>query len=200
MTTIRRAQHHENVRQEILKAALAQVRTRGVSRLSLRELARRTGYSPASLYEYFDGKDAIITTLQAEGLQLLSHYLAQSPADLPAPQRLVELGLAYLNFAKQQPDYFELVFTQLPSKRKSSSAPVSAYSPYGLLLQAITAGIASRELVAPADMSAEGMAYSLWAFVHGMAVLQTRHLRQFEADFPTIQRAALEKLAGSFRR
>jgi AcrR family transcriptional regulator len=51
--------------------------------LSLREIARQVGYSPAGLYEYFDSKKAIMQALSDEGDSLLNERLAQVPADLP---------------------------------------------------------------------------------------------------------------------
>ncbi len=199
-STMPRVQRHENIRQIILKTALSQIHSQGVAQLSLRELARRTGYSPASLYEYFDGKDEIVATLQDEGLQRLNEYLARVPGDLPVPQRLVEMGLAYLEFAGRQPKYFELIFSQLPSRRRSLREVADAGLPFGLVLQTMSEGLADGSLTLTPAVDAEGAAYSLWAFVHGLAVLQAGHLKQFEADFATLHRHALELFVASLFR
>ena len=42
--------------------------------------------------------------------------------------------------------------------------------------------------------SAEAIAYTVWATVHGMATLEQTHLRGFDADFEALHAAALDRL------
>ena len=58
-----RQKRHQRMRSRILDNARALVHENGFEKLSLRAIARRVDYSPAGLYEYFDGKDAIIDAL-----------------------------------------------------------------------------------------------------------------------------------------
>src|SRR3712207_5252969 len=93
-----RQQKHDDPREAILAAARALILEKGPEQLSLREVARRSAYSPAALYEYFDGKDALIQAVADESLAQLAASLRRIPTDLPARDRMVELGLAYVQF------------------------------------------------------------------------------------------------------
>jgi AcrR family transcriptional regulator len=183
---------HADIKQAILHAARALIVEKGPGKLSLREIARRIGHSPAGLYEYFGSKEEIVAAVAAESLEQLSMNLQRVPADLSPARRLVELGLAYIGFAQHNPEHFMLVFTQLPSRRTSPQGPIGADSPYQIVLRAAQEGIDSGTFAAQAGDTAEQIAYGLWALAHGMAMLQRTHLRQFTADFSAADRHALE--------
>jgi len=62
-----RQERQADTRKAILQTALELIAEKGLDKLSLREIARRVGYSPAGLYEYFDSKEGILLTLAEEG-------------------------------------------------------------------------------------------------------------------------------------
>jgi AcrR family transcriptional regulator len=180
---------HEETRQEILKAARSLVLKVGHERLSLREIARTAGFSPASLYEYFDGKDAIVQTLAARAsgsLRLALEKASKHGSDDRA--RLSALGVAYVAWAKSHPEDFRLLFSQLPSKRQSFPEAPGAGSPYLLVLDAVRLARASGAVRIRGDQDVERLAYGLWAAAHGMAMLQLTHLKTFKADFAAADR------------
>ena len=187
-----RERRHERTRKSILLAAHEIVIKEGLEELSLRAVARRIDYSPAALYEYFDGKDEIVSTLCSEADARLAQYMDTSDADLGVSERIVEAGLGYIRFATENPEEFKLLFMTTPSSRNSLADSVNPEGSYGVLLnligQAVEAGSINLD-----DMNLEGVTYSLWAFVHGMAVLQLTYLRAFEADFAAADRRALTK-------
>ena len=189
---------HENSKQQILKTALRMLNTQGVERFSIRELARRTGYSPASLYEYYGGKEDILSELRRDGNSQLYAYLAEIPNDMPCKKRLVEIGLAYLRFAQRHPEHYQLMFVMLSSKRTTLTSPAAEGSPYTLVLQTVHQGINDKILVLPRGYDAEALTYSLWAMLHGMAMLQITHLKNFGADFEVIHKQTLQIFVSSF--
>ena len=71
---------------------------------SMREIARRADFSPAALYKYFDSKDDVIKALADAAMAALVAAFAAVPADLPPDRRAVELGMAYLAFARENPE------------------------------------------------------------------------------------------------
>src|SRR5689334_5028600 len=97
----RRRQRHADMKAAILQAARTVILDRGAAHFSLREVARRSGYSPAGLYEYFSSKEDLVRAVADESLAQLYAYLSRAAADLPPAQRLVELGLAYVRFARE---------------------------------------------------------------------------------------------------
>jgi AcrR family transcriptional regulator len=83
----RRAERHAATRAEILDAAWAQVRVRGLAALSLRDLARSIGMRPPSLYSYFDSKNAIYDAMYAQGAQ---QFVDEQRASMPTPEDPLE--------------------------------------------------------------------------------------------------------------
>lgn len=193
-----RQRRREITRRAILDTALRLIARRGVRDLSLREIARQIDYSPAALYEYFDGKDAIIRALSQEGDALLLARLGQVSADLPPDRRLVELGLAYIDFGRAHPEHFRLMFAELPTRRMGLGDRVRPGSPFHLVVQAVKEAI---ELGLIRRHDGEGpneIAYALWALAHGATVLQLTKLKGFREDLSSADRRAMESLVRGF--
>lgn len=187
-----RRERHEDTKVAILVATRALILEKGVANLSLREVARRTGYSPASLYEYFSGKEDLVAAVAAEALEQLAAALRAVSADLNPRQRLVEIGMAYVAFAHRSPEQFLLIFDRMPSGRSSLQQAPGPRSPYRILLDAVQAVLDSGAVVAQEGYGLEEIAYGIWALVHGMATLQQSHLRQHQANFVAVDRHVLE--------
>lgn len=181
-------------RANILAAARELVLADGVEALSLRQVAKQAGFSPAGLYEYFpDGKDEIVRALAHEVASQLDTRLAAVPANLPAPRRLARLGAAYLDFARDRPEDYLVLFVRLPASRTSPRD--AAVGAYGRVLAAAKEGLADGSLH---GHDAEELAYAVWALCHGMAMLQATHLKDFDADFAAADRRILDRLVASF--
>jgi hypothetical protein len=120
------------------------------------------------------------------------------PENLPVIERLVQLALSYVQFAISNKENFQLMNT-LPSRRKSLDEPIPKGSPYTIFLQAVQAAIESGEIRAQPDYTAEEITYSLWALIHGMAMLRLTHLQTFQADFEKTDRQAIETLLKGLR-
>ena len=103
---------HAQTRDEILDAAAELVTERGVEALNLNELATRAGFgNAASLYRYFAGKQEILGALAVRGLERLGEHLRSVPEDLPPDEQIVEICLAYLEYARLHPGERRLLLT-----------------------------------------------------------------------------------------
>jgi AcrR family transcriptional regulator len=189
-----RERRRERSRQAILDAALALIESSGVDGWSMRELATQVDYSPGALYRYFDGKALVLAALCTDAMTGLQKHLAATEATGGPLTRLEELGLAYLAYAAEQPTLFRLALVELPSKRRDLVQQPDPASPYGLVLAAVRDAIAEGALHATQTFGAEQIAFTIWATVHGMAVLEQTHLRGFGADFALVHREALRRL------
>ena len=181
-------------RQAILDAALALIEVSGVDGWSMRELADRVEYTPGALYRYFDGKAALLAALTDQALQGLRTRLAACESDDQPAARLEELGMAYVASAAEQPVLFRLGLVEMPSRRTAIDQEPDTGSPYAVLLGAVHAALSTGALTATDTFGAEEIAYTIWATVHGMAVLEQTHLRGFDADFAAVHRESLRRL------
>jgi len=181
-------------RQAILDAALALIEVSGIDGWSMRELAEQVDYTPGALYRYFDGKAALMAALTDESMEGLRTHLAKCESVDGEVARLIELGLAYVAYAAARPTLFRLGLVEMPSRRTSVGQEPASGSPYAILLGAVRSALTTGALTGTGSFGAEEIAYTIWATVHGMAVLEQTHLRGFDADFPTIHREALRRL------
>ncbi len=194
-----RERRHKQTERAILDAALGLIAERGIGNLTLREIARTVHYSAAALYEYFDSKEAIVQVLAREGDGLLRKHLEQVPKDLPPDERLVGLGLAYIDFACRHQEHFRLMFNELRTRRTSLSDPVKEDAPYSLVVNAVQEGLEQNVFKARPDYGKEAIAYGLWALAHGAATLQLTKLAAFQEDFMPSDRRTFETFLRGLR-
>jgi AcrR family transcriptional regulator len=195
-----RERRYQRTQQAILSAARAIVAEGGADKLSIRAIADRIDYSPAGLYEYFGSKEEIIAALSREGHRMLRRYVAQVPLTLPTDEYLIEIGMAYIRFAIQNPDYFLLIFTTL-SARPTFEGDIPATPPpemmsddssFPILVQGIERAVAAGSIRLLKDLTWLETAYAFWATVHGAAMLRITNLREFMIDFDRADRQMLE--------
>jgi AcrR family transcriptional regulator len=183
----------------ILEAARHIISEQGIDALSMRAIANRIDYSPAGLYEYFGSKEEIIAAICQQGHRRLTAYMSVVDKQLPFADYLLGIGMAYVEFAVQNPDFFLLMFTSVPA---SANAPLSVEtwlahgaleegSSFGLLLECIERGVAEGVLRIRPEQGIFEMAFAAWAIVHGIAMLRITHLRALQADFETMTRETL---------
>jgi AcrR family transcriptional regulator len=168
----RRRASRELMRGEILTAAQHIIRTQGMDALSLRALAKSVGVTAPALYEYFPNKDAILRALFVQGAALMltsmDHLIADSPPGLPA---LLAMMQGYREFARVEPDYFQLLFgTVDPALALTPDEYTGMERIFERFIGVIASSIERGELrPAPYDI----LGCSLWALIHGMALLET---------------------------
>lgn len=184
----------DDPRRSILEAARALVLASGHEAVSLRSVAARAGYSPASLYEYFGGREELLAEVAGGASRTLTAALASASARVrTGPEALVEVGLAYVRFAREHPEDFALLFSSMASRRRSLAEGVPAGSSYAVVQSAVrSAFVASGRRCT--RQALEGASYALWACAHGMATLQAGHLRGFDASFDAVDRRTLRAL------
>jgi AcrR family transcriptional regulator len=112
--TVQRPELREALRARILDAAQRIVTRDGFAALSMRKIADAIGYSPASLYLYFENRDEIARALGDEGhAQLLAQL--QPLAQIARPgERLRALAHAYVAFGRAHPQTYRAAFIDVP--------------------------------------------------------------------------------------
>src|SRR5436305_13129960 len=109
-----RGEAHHDTKRQILKAARHLVLKEGHEALSLRQVAKRAGFSPASLYEYFESKEALLRALAEGASDALRAALEDAlRGSKEGRARIVRLGLGYVRFAKERPEDFRLLFSRV---------------------------------------------------------------------------------------
>jgi AcrR family transcriptional regulator len=118
--TERREREREQVRTRILDAAREILSEDGLAGLSMRGIAERIEYSPATIYLYFRDKDELTREIVQQGFERMNGYVAEEIAALGpraanALDRYSAMGRAYARFALENTAYFRVMF-ELPKE------------------------------------------------------------------------------------
>jgi AcrR family transcriptional regulator len=169
----RDAYHHGALREALIEATEALLAERGSEGFSLREVARRSGVSPAAPAHHFGDAEGLltaVTTLAFDGLTAaLQAGNARGGSDPVA--RLREQGLGYVGFALRYPGRFGLMFRAgAGGVRKDESLERSAHAAFTVLEEGVRLllGVAPGAPLSPAHWQA---ILATWSVVHGFAHL-----------------------------
>jgi AcrR family transcriptional regulator len=164
----KRPYHHGDLRTALIRAALLLVEQHGVKGLALSDAARKVGVSVAAPYRHFKDKEALLAEIAAEGFVLFRDAQARAAQSHPTDkvERLVEMGVAYVNFALEHRSYFEVMWESGISKEKYPQVGQVAREAYLLLEKAATDLLPGE----PAERQ-QALVATAWSVVHGYASL-----------------------------
>lgn len=160
----------DELRELIIEATTAIVEQAGLEGLSAREIAKRVGYSPGTLYNVFENLDDLLLIIEARLLDELSERLASADDSGPPAERLRQLVSAYFAFTQERPKLWNL----LNEHRMPAGREVPQW--YQAKVESLLAPFegALSPLLADTDpISQKRHARTLWASVHGMTSLST---------------------------
>ena len=121
-TRERRAREKSERRQDILSAARSLFWTRGFAGTTMPAVAQAAELAPGTLYLYFPSKDALYAELLVEGYDLLLERLQACALRRASPRgRAESLVDCFLGFARQHPEYFDIIFFVL--QRETGGGP-----------------------------------------------------------------------------
>jgi AcrR family transcriptional regulator len=165
----------QQLRTLILDAARELFATRGVDAVTMREIAKKIGYSSTAIYLHFNDKDSLIRELCDTDFLALASNLNQILAIEHPVERMVALGQSYAEFALTHPNHYRIMFmSQRPScspedsKVPQGSAEHDAYAQLKLVVQDVYAQGLFREDLQDADLIAQ----TIWAGIHGVCSLE----------------------------
>ncbi len=172
----RREREREQLRERILEAARDLLSEHGLAGLSMRAIAERIEYSPATIYLYFRDKEALIHDVVHTGFLVLRETtqaeLAALAEGASAAEQYSAMGRAYARFALENTAYFRVMF-ELPGAARfewEDCAARDASQPDGfeVVVQVIEQAVAEGSM-AVAD--ARRTAIIGWGLIHGLTSL-----------------------------
>lgn len=173
--------HHGDLRSALIDAAARLVRREGAAQVSLRGIAREAGVSHAAPYHHFDDRESLLAEVALVGFEGLGATLREGARSNAAPDPLTRLqgaGVAYVEFAVENPEIYRLMFGGLLSDRKRYPAlQAAANAAFGVLLELLGGGGESDE-----STSVNPVALATWSTVHGLGSLMLEGLLVEEAE------------------
>ena len=162
----RRNDHsREELHEMALQAAQQLLDAEGVSALSTRKVASAIGYSVGSLYQIFKNLDDLCWQLNArtlEQFQLQLHAINGNDCR----EVIQAYARAYLEFARQWPHRWHLLFEH----KSQGDMPAELQGKIACMFEFIEQALA-QQFSQTDKASLQRAARTLWAAVHGIAVL-----------------------------
>jgi AcrR family transcriptional regulator len=159
--------HHGDLTNSLKKNAFKIIKSKGISGLNLRDLAAKCGVSSTAVYRHYKSKEHLLASLAEEGFNHLQQSMLSIPPTKTAGAKVQRLGVAYIQFALQQPIYFQLMFGSDIEKTKFPSLLAANEKAIEILRSGIKQCIAQKMMVGSVD----ALTRAAWATVHGTALL-----------------------------
>ena len=175
-------------RAHILAAARDVFMEHGLDGASIREIAKRAGYTPGAIYSYFDAKEEIYGALLAESLERLNTVVADRIKGLrSAPKRAEQAAMAFYEFYASNPRDLDLGFYLFGGMRPHGLTPELNAVLNGRLRDALAHfEDALRELGA-SEKAVRTEVTAFFAHCVGLLLLEnTRRIRMFKEDSATL--------------
>ncbi len=198
----RRQRNHDLMAQSILETARVIMREGGVAALSMQELARRLDVRAPSLYHYYSGKMNIYDALFQQGFTLFGETMEKTSREAKNWQEELQLSFeAYMNFAMQNPELYQLCFER----------PVPGFSPseeslklsFGLLQQSYERVTRHLYPKIKTELSPEQLGDVVIAMMHGLTALHLAnepHLPVGQGRFGALIPAVISILDGAWSK
>jgi len=187
-TQVDRGYHHGDLRQSIIEAACQHLRESGAVTLSLRALARDVGVSQTAPYRHFDSKSALFAAIAVYGFTLLEIELqrAYKKHSSDVESALLEVGLAYINWALLHPEKYQLFFdSSLVDFSEFQELIEVGEKNFDIIAKLIEQGMAEGVII---DKPVELVAGAMWASMHGVAslLISKSHVEMPDMESPVL--------------
>jgi AcrR family transcriptional regulator len=154
--------HHGHLRQAVLERAVEVIGEEGPGQFSLRSLASDLGVSHTAPRHHFGSREGVLTAVAAEGYRLLAGRLESARIQ----GGLLESGVAYVEFARDHPAHFEVMFSPKLYDEKDPELVAARAVTFAQL----RGGVESMADLRPSEDTAAAVV-AAWAIVHGIATL-----------------------------
>lgn len=170
----RRQREKELMRKLILRASMELFVKEGFHNVSIRHIAEKIEYSPATIYLYFKNKDEILYKLHEEGFQELGKKMSVVATIQNPLEKVKKLGEIYIKFGLENPEYYELMFITKATMKHLKEPDCEWECGYeafnslqSVVQECIDGGYFKTKNVFAATIG-------LWASVHGIVSLYVR--------------------------
>jgi len=168
----RKEREKVEMRELIFDAAVQMFAEEGFENTSIRGIAKRIEYSPATIYLYFKDKNELIYAIHEVGFTTLLEKMRTVLIIENPLERLREIGHIYIGFSLEHPEYYNLMFNLMkPMQVLETEKPwewESGKQAFAFL-ESVAQECLNQKLIKGRD--AKSIAFYNWAFVHGLCNL-----------------------------
>ncbi|MEI6681080.1 MAG: TetR/AcrR family transcriptional regulator [Bacteroidota bacterium] len=173
--TERKTKEKTELKALIMSAARSLFLERGIGETSIRNIAERIEYSPATIYLYFKDKDEILHELHSQGFREMGAQMGVLMAVSDPVERLKALGRVYIDFARKNTEMYDLMFIAKAPMHYLEKMAEEKWSEGKTTFEFLSNTVA--ECIAAgrfAGHDADSLSFMIWSCVHGMVALEIR--------------------------
>ena len=194
--TQRKERDKQEMRLKILETAKQIFIEEGFEKASIRAIADRIEYSPATIYLYFKDKNELFFSVHETGFEKLNLEMIDAIEGIIDPiDELRARGFAYMKFAFQNPEMYDLMFIQNApmESMKDSEIWTCGHKCFMLMCESIQKCIDTKS-IRVSDLYIGAM--SIWSFMHGLVSLKIRNrFQKFEGvDLEELMKGSVEQM------
>lgn len=186
-TAERKIEDKERLRSLILQAAKKLFIEKGIEHTTMRSIADSVRYSVGTVYVYFKDKNAILHELHTQGFIQLGGKMQVLGAVSEPMERLKAMGRAYISFAMENPDMYDLMFSMKAPMEFLSDKCEDDWDEGKGTFDGLRMTVA--ECIAHGYFKGhqtEPLAFAIWSTVHGMCALKIAdRIRGLRSEDPT---------------
>lgn len=171
-------------RAHILAAAREVFEQHGLDGASIREIAKRAGYTPGAIYSYFAAKEEIYGALLAESLERLNAAVSQRIEGARSPaQKAERAALGFYGFYASNPRDLDLGFYLFGGMRPHGLTPELNATLNGRLRDSLSHFESGLQALGASPKVAREEVTAFFAQCVGLLVLEnTKRIKMFEED------------------
>ena len=197
----RKEREKQGMKDLILQAAMDLFIEEGYEKASIRKIADRIEYSPATIYLYFKDKDEIFHAVHEKGFEIFFGRMEKLAVIADPFERLRKLGEVYLNFAWEHPQLYDLMFIMWGpmDALKDDTHWHCGMRAHNALKEMVRECIESGKMK---EMDVDVASMAIWSFVHGIVSLRIRNRFRMclPEDLEKLIPAAVETMLQLFRK
>ena len=169
----RKEREKQVMRKNIIDAAMHMFTHEGYENASIRKIADKIEYSPATIYLYYKDKDELLYDVQAECFKKLVDAFKKEANSAEPLTRLHQISAAYIKFGLENPEMYDLMFIMKSPMNNLKDLEVwkNGDDAFGYLATCIHECI-EQQLI-KFDSVWLG-AFSIWSMAHGLISLDIR--------------------------
>lgn len=184
------------MRKRIIDAATTMFMEEGYEKTSIRNIAEKIEYSPATIYLYYKDKDELLYEVQKQAFGKLEEVFATEANSEDPWTRLTQICHSYVRFGKANPELYELMFMmRAPMNSIKENEPWrNNTDSFVVLVKCLTECMESGLLKFNDVMLA---AFSVWSMGHGLVSLDVscrlQAMNMTERDIDELTVAAINQ-------
>ena len=187
--------HHGNLKEELINISFDVIKNEGIENLTLKKLSDKTGTSRSAIYRHFKSKDELVETILLSGFDQFDSIIAPIFCDkkIDLLDRFYKSGRLYIEFAKENPNLYKLIFGKRYSHIRESLRSINNDEclAFNALKNALIEG---QESGVFKKFEPQSQAIVIWASLHGISSILINGFMDVEIIYEDIYKTMFENL------